>query len=222
MDVDDGSWRGRIVPADPKAWFDSYQRFLAPWAELAETEGAAQFFVGTELAGTLRSEAFWRATIQKVRASYRGEVLYAASWDEAQLVPFWGALDLVGVDFYFPVASRRDPGRLEILAGWQPWIDRLDLLHHQTGRRILLTEIGYRSVDGACMHPYDSIAGGRLDVREQADLYWAALQAAAGQDWIAGMYWWDWPADGTGGPANSDYTPNGKPAARELAAAWHR
>jgi hypothetical protein len=135
-------------------------------------------------------------------------------------VPFWGDLDLVVVDFYFPVATRHDAGRLELLAGWQPWLDRLRLLHRQTGRPILLTEVGYRSVDGAGMHPQEYGTDDGLDLGEQAELYWAALQATGNQGWLAGVYWWNWPADGSGGQTNLDFTPRGKPAAEELRGAW--
>jgi hypothetical protein len=122
------------------------------------------------------------------------------------------------VDAYFPVANRPDAGRLELLAGSQ--LDRLHLLHRQTGLGILLSEIGYRSSDGAGMAPYRFASGARLDLGEQADLYWAALQATGDQSWIRGLYWWNWPADGSGGPQNTDYTARGKPAARELASTW--
>ena len=220
VDLDDGAWRGAIAPPDPAAWFASYRRFILPLAALADSVGAACFVVGTELGGTLEDEAEWLATIRAVRSVFSGSLLYAASWDEAARVPFWGALDLVGVDFYFPVATRRDPGRFDILAAWQPWVERLRLLGRQTGRRVLLTEVGYRSVDGAGMKPYARDGGGELDLAEQADLYWAALEATAGQSWCEGLCWWNWPADGSGGPRNRDYTPRGKPAERELAAAW--
>src|SRR5262249_28853224 len=136
-----------------------------------------QFVVGTELAGTLGDRAQWIETVRQVRVAYSGQLVYAASWDEAQRVPFWEELDLVGVDAYFPVAVRRNPSRLDILAGWQPWLVRLDQLHRQTGRRVLLTEIGYRSIDGAGRHPYDLGDRGTPDLDEQADLYWGALEA---------------------------------------------
>ncbi len=220
VDLDDGSWRGHIAPPDAASWFRSYRDFVLPWADLARALGVEQFVVGTELAGTLRHEGEWRRTIADIRAVFPGEALYAASWDEAANVPFWDALDLVGVDFYFPVADRADAGRLEMLAGWQPWLDRLSRLHRQTGHEILLTEIGYRSVNGAGMAPYAFGPGATLDLGEQADLYWAALQATAEQRWIRGLSWWNWPADGSGGPRNDDFTPAGKPAAGELAGAW--
>jgi len=220
VDLDDGSWRGWIAPRDPAAWFDSYRAFLLPWAQLARTLAVEQFAIGTELAGTLAHEDQWRATIAAVRAACPSELIYAASWDEAARVPFWDALDLIGVDAYFPVARRRDAGRLEMLAGWQPWLDRLSALHRRAGRDILFSEVGYRSLDGAGMAPYAFASGATLDLGEQADLYWAALQATGDRTWIRGFWWWDWPADGSGGPADGGYTARGKPAAAELAATW--
>jgi glycosyl hydrolase family 113 len=220
VDLDDGSWRGHITPQNPKAWFESYQGFLAPLAFLAESVNAAQFVIGTELAGTINNNNLWEGTIQFVRTRYHGQITYAASWDEAAKVSFWQRLDFIGIDFYFPVAVRPDPGRLEILSGWQPWIERLHLLHGQTGLKIVLTEIGYPSISGAGMNPYSYGADRPVDLTEQADLYWAALSATSDLDWIAGMYWWDWSADGSGGPQNSDYTPAGKPAEFELSKSW--
>lgn len=221
IELDDGGWFGDIKPSDPGAWFQSYNNFLLPWAALAESVGGVQFIIGTELAGTIQHGELWRETIRMVKSVFSGELVYAASWDEAFKVPFWRDLDYIGVDFYFPVTIRKDPGRFEILAGWQPWLERMQLLHNQTGLKILLTEIGYKSVDGAGMHPYKFDEQGALDLLEQADLYWAALQATADIPWLAGMYWWNWPADGSGGPNNTDYTPAGKPAELELMKGWN-
>lgn len=220
VDLDSGEWRGNIRPADPDAWFESYRTFVEQWSDFAANVGAAQLVVGTELAGTIEHEDHWRALYAAVRSKYGGEVVYAASWDEAWKVPFWDAVDRVGIDFYAPVAQRVTSGRVEILAGWQPWIDRMTILHNQTGKRLLLTEIGYRSIDGAGMHPYDFGAYAAVDPGEQADLYWAALEAVGSKDWIEGVYWWNWLASGRGGVENKDYTPKGKPAQEELSGAW--
>jgi hypothetical protein len=109
---------------------------------------------------------------------------------------------------------------VEILAGWQPWLNRLARLHEQTARPILITEIGYRSVDGAAMHPYAFGDDATLDLAEQADLYWGALEATGQEDWVAGVYFWNWLAAGGGGPDDTDFTPRGKPAEEVLTEAW--
>lgn len=220
VDIDDGAWRATIDPADPAVWFESYRAFVTPWARLADSLGAVRFVAGTELAGTIVHEGEWRTTLAALREAFGGKLVYAASWDEAGLVRFWDALDLVGVDFYYPVATRDDAGRFDLLAGWAPWLERLRRLHERTGKRILLTEIGYRSVDGAGRDPSAFASDGPIDLGEQADLYWAALEAVGDLPWMEGMAWWNYRADGVGGPANGDFTPFGKPAASELRAAW--
>jgi hypothetical protein len=220
VDLDNGDWRGTIGPMDPASWFDSYGAFVGQWADWAVQNGASGLVIGTELAGTLGHEDRWRSLIRMVRSRFDGDVLYAASWDEASMVPFWDAIDRVGVDFYAPVSIRGDAGRVELLTGWQAWIERLHLLHKQTGKAVLLTEIGYRSVDGAGMRPYDFDANSTFDPAEQADLYWAAMQAVGDTDWIEGVYWWNWLAAGGGGAGNKDYTPKDKMAEEELAGAW--
>src|SRR5216684_2586323 len=83
-----------------------------------------------------------------------------------------------------------------------------------TGKPILLTEVGYRSVDGAGMDPSRSGGGGAPDPGEQADLYWAALEATAAEHEIAGLCWWNCLAHGGTGSSDTDYTPEGKPAAQ--------
>ncbi len=220
VDLDDGSWRGTITPSDAAAWFASYRAFLSPWAQLAAQQGVAWLVVGTELAGTLAHAAQWRQTIVAARAAFPGALTYAASWDEAALVPFWRDLDAVGVDAYFPLAARGAPSRLEILGNWQPWLARLLLLYRQTGRPVLLTEIGYRSVDGAAQAPFATAGNAPADLQEQADLYWAALAATSDLDGLEGLCWWDWPARADPAASARDYTPRGKPAENELRAAW--
>jgi hypothetical protein len=220
VDVDDGAWRGTIRPDLSAAWFADYSAFVVQWAQFAETRGVATFVVGTELARTISSSSEWRGVIAEVRGVFNGRLTYAASWDEAQKVKFWDVLDIVGVDAYFPIAPRDDAGRLDLLAGWEPWLQRLQLLHHQTGKKIMMTEIGYRSIDGAGLAPFSFGGNGSLDLQEQADLYWAALEATGDKPWIEGMDWWNWRADGSGGPANLDYTPEGKPAEEQLRSAW--
>ena len=181
---------------------------------------ASLFQIGAELAGTLEHEARWRALIADVRDVYPGALVYAASWDELDRVPFWDAVDRLGVNAYFPISGRRDPTRVDLLVGWQPWLDRIEALSARTGRPWIFTEIGYRSIDGAAMDPSNFAMDRQLDLQEQADLYWAAMEVTRGRDGWAGLYWWNWLVDGSGGPLDDNYTPAGKPAEEELEAAW--
>ena len=75
--------------------------FLAAWAK------AEIFCVGVELDRTAigpRRERAWRELIAAVRVLYPGAVTYAANWDRAGEIPFWDALDFVGVDYVVAMA----------------------------------------------------------------------------------------------------------------------
>jgi len=222
IDVDTGEWRGLIGPSDRRQWFASYAELIVPLADWAENMGVSGLVAGTELGVLSSEEAQWRSLISRIRSVFSGRVHYAASWDESDGVPFWDAVDAVSVDFYLPVAERRDPSRFEILSRWQIWLERLHRLHAQTGRSVILTEVGYRSVDGAGLKPYLFGDESREDAAEQADLYWAALEAVGSEQWMEGMWWWNWLASGDGGAGNKDYTPSGKPAEGVLSDAWNR
>lgn len=220
VDVDNGAWRGTIEPSNPTAWFEDYRAFVMDWAVEAEAAGVPQLVIGTELAGTLKYEDRWRGLIAQVRGGYSGTIIYAASWDEAPEVPFWDAVDLAGINLYVPVSQRDDPHRMDLLRGWQPWVERIRLVHKLADRDIVVSEIGYRSVDGAGRHPYDFSTDGDIDLQEQADLYWAALEVLSDKPWVRGVYWWNWLARGTPAQELGDYTPKGKPAQVELMNAW--
>ena len=56
VDLSEGGPRAAIEPADTDAWFSSYTDFITHYAELAEEADADEFIVGTELAGTDRSD----------------------------------------------------------------------------------------------------------------------------------------------------------------------
>jgi Glycoside Hydrolase Family 113 len=220
VDLDSGEWRGTIAPPDRAEWFTAYQGFVLAWSDFAAAKGVEVLMVGTELASLVEEDAYWRALIRDVRSRFSGRLVYAASWGGAFALTFWDALDFVGVDFWQPVATDLSPSRQQIVAAWQPWVDQLRRLSAQAGRPILFTELGYRSVDGAGMRPYRFGTLEPIDLAEQADLYWAALQVLSENNFLRGVFWWNWLAEGKGGAMDIDYTPKDKPAMEELRRSW--
>jgi hypothetical protein len=222
LDVLTGEWRAKIEPQDRSRWFASYREFILHFASIAEDEGVQQFVVGTELASTSRDDGEWRNLIAAVRQRFSGTLTYAASWDEFERVPFWDALDVVGIDAFFPLTNNPDATITEMLVGWQVWIDRLRKWQAGIGKEIVFTEIGYTSQDGTNTRPYDFDITSRIDLQEQADAYRAALMTLSDQPWLRGIFWWMWNTDRKGGPNDRGYTPFRKPAQDELTAAWAR
>jgi hypothetical protein len=216
IDLLSGGWRGGIAPSDPDTWFASYEDTVDHYADLAREGGASMYVVGTEFKSMSRPvyTPRWQQLIAGVRARFSGRLTYAANWDEYQQVGFWPQLDYIGVDAYWPVASASDQPVAALVSTWtsRGYIDSLRNEAFAVGRPVLFTEIGYRSVVGATIHPgvWDSVAS--YDAQEQANAYEAAYEAFAGRGWFAGLYWWSWPAALPPSPWNGDYTPIFKPA----------
>ncbi len=218
---DPAHWRGQIgqgfTEAEWNAWFTSYQDFINHYAQLAQTYGADQFSVGTELSASQSRATNWRAVITGVRNHYNGPLTYAANHGDETNVTWWDAVDYIGVDAYYPLTSKDDPTVAELKTAWQPYVSTLEALASTWNKSIIFTEIGYRSQDGANQHPWDWQIDGTVDLQEQADTYQAAFESVFNQSWFAGMYWWVWETDPfQGGPCDDGYTPYDKPAEHVL------
>jgi len=145
-------------------------------------------------------------------------------------VRFWGALDLIGVDAYFPLSKGRTPKVRRIVKRWSRFTDRAGVTHRYLGRlgelarrrrkQIVFTELGYPSSVHATAEPWKT--GGRFSAAAQRRALDAAFRALAGRRWFDGLYIWDWSADPrSGGRGDSSHTPQGKPAERSIGT-WFR
>ncbi|MGW7749996.1 glycoside hydrolase family 113 [Streptomyces violaceusniger] len=222
VDLVDGGDRAGIRPTDPDAWFTAYRRFITHYARLADELDVEQFAVGTELAGTSADRRRWTDVIATVRDTYDGPLTYAANYDEYTRIRFWGSLDLIGIDAYWPLAGSAtdDPARLA--KGWKPIVAELAAFSARWDKKILFTEAGYVSQRGAVAAPYSWTVSERAAVDEQSAAYEALLTAFDGRPWWAGVCWWmwdDWPDSGETAPRLA-YTPHGKPAEQVLRRWW--
>lgn len=220
-DFVDGHWRGEVRMGDDRewtTWFASYQTFLLHYARLAEKTRAVGLSVGTELRETVQREGEWRQTIAMVRERFRGWLTYAGNWDDYDRVPWWDALDLIGVQAYFELGDARaassaaDP-REHLIGAWAPIKQRMAELSSSTGRRVAFTEIGYKSHAGATALPWRWEIEGPPDLELQRAAYEAAFEAFWREPWFAGFYWWKWrPNAQSDEDYERDFTPQGKPA----------
>jgi hypothetical protein len=214
---DPSHWRGDIgqgfSESDWIAWFTSYKSFINHYAQLAQTAGADQFCVGTELISTEFRSADWRSVIAGIREVFTGPINYATSQGSEGAISWWDKVDFIGVDAYYPLTDKNNPTVDELKAAWVPLAASLKILSENRGKPILFTEIGYRSQDGANQHPWDFQISGTVDLQEQADLYQAVFESVFNEDWFAGIFWWSWDPDPfQGGPCDMGYSPHDKPA----------
>jgi hypothetical protein len=214
--------RATIRPRDSQGWFRSYTAMLAHYAELAGQTGVAELAVGTELAGVSGDRAGWLGVVRAVRAVYRGKLVYAANYDEYRHVAFWDALDLIGVDAYWPLSDAPTTDEYALERSWKPIAASLAAFAAREHRRVLFTEAGYVSQRGTTTAPYSWTVSKSPAPGEQAAAYRALLAEFSGSPWWAGVFWWmwdDWPESGET-PAALAYTPHGKPAEGVIRRWW--
>ncbi len=227
--LDPTRWRGEIglgfTEAEWDLWFLSYRAFLVHYALMAESLGVEMFCAGCELDSTVGRVEDWRRTIGAVRTVYKGRLTYADDQIEQDpdAVQWWNALDFIGMDAYPTLTDKLHPTVEDFSSGWSRYIAELRALARRWRKPLILTEIGYRSVQGGAQNPWDWQRTGPVDLEVQANAYEAAFGAVQGEDWLRGMYWWQWSPDpDEGGTGDTGYTPHGKPAEKVLTARYKR
>ncbi|PVE26327.1 hypothetical protein DC522_00780 [Microvirga sp. KLBC 81] len=186
----------------------------------------------------------WAEIIDAVRAVYSGKVTYAATYWTVKDVGFWDKVDYIGVDAYYPLAPKHAPDDTspynptvdEMVAAWtqphfNPWVrdtllggksvvEYYKALSEQYGKKVIFTEVGYRSLDGTTTDP--GVFGGSQDAppdfQEQVDAYTALFKVMEnyGGQWLAGSFIWSYysfenPMEERG-VSWTDYTTQHKPA----------
>ena len=202
VDLYSGDWRGEIgkyySTQDWKDFFWNYTQFITHYADLANKHGATNIFnVGTELDGTEGHSDEWREVIRNVRKELPAhtQILYGCNWyPDVNAVNWWDAVDLIGVDAYYPLSQKTNPSLSELKSAWKPIMDNL----HQTSKKfgnkkIVFAEAGYASYPDAAKHP-NLCCYGSNDNDLQARLYQAFFEEVWGQPWFGGVFWWDWDA----------------------------
>lgn len=213
-----GRWRGTLEPRDRARWWADYRAFIVHYARLADEVGAEIFSVGSELGSMEDDLREWRALIAAVRARFRGQLIYSANWDRYIHVRFWRELDLLGVNGYHPITRADDASAESLAAAWRRLRDRLVLWRYVMGMPLVITELGYPSVDGGARRPYAFEAQGPVDLEEQRRAF-AAFRDAWRETRLHGVFIWLWT--GRGGPEDAGYMLRGKPAGA-LVSDWFR
>ena len=196
IEVKSGEWRGEIIPSEE--WFASYSNYIIRYAAMAEQYHVEVFSIGTELANTTYSEwqSYWESIIKEVRKNYSGRLVYGANWNEYKTVGFWDKLDFIGMSAYFPLTTKKDPTKEELVAGWKEncenigqWLDSKGL-----DKPVIFTEIGYCSADGANTKPwsFSDISEESVDQEEQANSLEAMFIVCFQYPWFKGFYLWSY------------------------------
>jgi hypothetical protein len=152
---------GGIPFEDLDAYLEAQTKELQEWAR---TVAGGSKTAAVEHINRRRSllESHWRELIGQVRRIYTGDVTYAANFDQYQDVTFWDALDVIGVNAYFPLRrpdASTEPAHLEkeLTAGWRNVLRELQSFRATNDLRdrpFLFTEIGYTYRKNTTLAPW--------------------------------------------------------------------
>ncbi len=217
-------WRSDIFPSNDEnweLWKETYRAFILRYAKIAELGEAEMFCVGAELTRlTLEKTEFWTELIQEIRSVFSGKLTYAANWyEEYENISFWNDLDYIGIQTYFPLANNKNPIADEVSKGWKKILPKLRSIHEKFDRKILFTEMGYKSTANCAIKPWEWLDESDQDRNEysleaQANCYAAFFDSVWPENWFAGVHLWQYRYDYTPDDnlKNLDFTPQGKPA----------
>ncbi|WP_437518305.1 glycoside hydrolase family 113 [Sorangium sp. So ce1099] len=201
--VESGEWRAEIDPGDDAGWArwaDSYRRFLLTWAAVAREGGAEMLSVGVELRSwvTTPRAASFLPIIEAVRRVYPGLLTYSANWDDVEHTVIFDALDLIGINAFYPLAEREGASFEELLRGGRKVAEGVDAVARAWGKPVLLTEIGYTTRRDPAVRPWewpDRMKGVVVDERSQAEAYAAVVAPFLDARTCAGFFVWRLYAD---------------------------
>ncbi|MBR9914186.1 MAG: glycoside hydrolase [Algicola sp.] len=193
----------------------SYKSFIMEYAKLAQDTKAEIFCIGTELENFVQARPeYWSDLILEIKGVYKGKLTYAANWDEFKRTPFWGTLDYIGVDAYFPVSDSQTPSVESCRSGWQSHKAIIKSMADTYDKPILFTEYGYRSMDYTGKEPWESDHRlSTLNFQGQANATKALFEEFWHEEWFAGGFVWKWfhNYDKAGGMDDNQFTPQNKP-----------
>ena len=186
-------WRGEIGFDDDASWERFWREYEAFIVDIARwTRDADGLVVGTELRLTESHESRWRAIIESVRRETDVPLTYAANWDDYERVAFWDALDVIGVQAYFPLTQEGESSEEAIRNGWAGWMSTLSTFAGEHGKPIVFTELGYNQAYAAPVRPWDyrTDDAGARDVQELCMKI--ALDSIERERAVIGVFLWKW------------------------------
>jgi len=221
IDLLNGMPRYSIKPVNISKWIASYKDVMLRYIDISNVYDLDKFVIGTEIDNIADSKEFHSMISNVIRHRYKGEILYAASFDHFLSSSIWSVVDAIGVNAYFNLCQRDDCLQSELVESWNYWLNTIDRISISKSKPVFITEIGYYSREGCAINPGDWNRGGNINCDEQAQAYEALLCQAYEFSNIKGIFWWQWELNNPWENDSSDYTPNNKPAEQILSKFWN-
>lgn len=186
-------YKGEIEFHGPQAWqrfWVGYRGWLSALADICADADAIS--VGCELDRTLAHEREWRMLIDAVRARTQAALTYAANWTDYERVPFWDAVDAIGIQAYFPLSEQSDPDSEQLRRAWRARLDQVRAFSERKQRHVVFTELGYSRSFTAAARPWEYASDDAAAAALQQRCLHAALTEIEQEPRVVGMFLWKW------------------------------
>ena len=172
------TWRPRSL----RTWFSSYQKFLLPYAEMAQRAGIPRLYVGTEFQD-FGGSSRWTGLDQALRRKFKGALAYANNGHKLHRGTGGRGVQLSADSYPDMPTMPANATVARLTKAWEAW-DRV------MPRGTVLSEVGIAAVRGAYHKPYvDDWNRPKMDTTVQARWFTAACRAAAATH-MGGIYFW--------------------------------
>lgn len=215
------SWPGELRMKNQADWdtfFEYYRTWILHYALMAEMYDVDLFCAGVELShSTIEQPEAWKKIINSIRFVYSGPVTYAANWgEEFEEFSFAEVLDYLGLDCYYPWHRSANASRTTLAKSFHKIVKIIRDKSESCHKKIILTEIGYRSVKAPWVQPHADDKETMFYNQDQALCYDIVLPVLQNQDWLKGLFIWKFPSHLDAPSSNRDYSPAFKPAAEVI------
>jgi hypothetical protein len=224
-----GLWVGDLdfkTEAEWLVWEEGYRGFINSYVDMAIAKNVEMFCIGTEIRNSVsKREKFWRGLIKEIRVKYKGKLTYSANWDDFKQVPFWDALDFIGISAYFPLSDVATPSVFDLTARWKMYSKDLKDYSKKYKRQILFTEYGYLTVDQCAYKTWElekRVKTTPENQQAQANAFQALYLTFWKESYWAGGFIWKWFPNGMGRAESmaKEYTPKDK-LAEAVVSEWY-
>lgn len=172
------NWR----PDDLDAWFASYQKFLLPYAEMAQESRIPEFIDGAEFSefGHARQ---WNTLAAALRKAYKGTLAYDNNWG-IPLTGNGGPGVVEGVDSYQPISLPSDASVSQLTTAWTAYDRTLP-------PGTVELEVDIAAVQGAYLKPYQVSGWHEKSLFPTVQVRWfTAACNAVEKTHLGGIYFW--------------------------------
>ena len=98
----------------------------------------------------------FRRMLESTRKLFSGGLTYSANWDEAEAVRHWDLMDGIAINAFHPLTESTEASPDDLVAGARAVHEKLLALKQRTGKVIWFIEVGFKSIEGTAMSPWDS------------------------------------------------------------------